>query len=80
MRPVYAKNDEMAINYLMSEYGFEKGFKSIISDDFFLEERSFDCECGESSGYVVLDNEMNEVCRIIVCESCYDNSDCHDRL
>ena len=70
----------MAISYLKSEYGFKNGFKGIISEDYFLEERSFDCECGESSGYVVLDNEMNEVCRIIVCESCYANSAYHDRL
>lgn len=72
MRPVYAKNDEMAINYLMSEYGFKKGKFGLESDEYELEASSQECGCGETDGYTVSDKDFNVIERIAVCEACYN--------
>lgn len=83
----YARNLEEAEAYIERNYdvksrGFspwdgrtswEKSF--FFADGGWAEYCAIECACGESSGWRVYDAEGEITCKIIECESCYEDAE-----
>lgn len=65
----YATNEQTVLNYIAANF----------DDNAIVQFGSIECDCGESYGCQIYDNNGG-VERIAICEECYNNAPYHDRI
>jgi DNA-binding XRE family transcriptional regulator len=66
---MYARNAKDAERFIVENYAENEVEKTVIL-----------CDCGESEGFVIYDEDGKEVDSICICNACWFNSPYHDRI
>lgn len=63
----------MTTLYFKTRTAIEAKAEELRSEGEIVEQKTVGCDCGQSPGYYA------ESCKLILCESCYDNCDRTER-